>query len=147
MFGEGVLAFLGFWLSFIEVPGQFVNRQHAWLSWALFDDVDSFGAHISAFYERPVARPSVPVPPVPLVDRFFGRCVRRRVRRDSQLVIFVTEADLRRLAGRGLRSDEEAADAFARWRGGVSPSCRFGTPEVPSVAVDVEGVEVAWRSD
>ena len=147
MFGEGVLAFLGFWVSFIEVPGQFVNRQHSWLSWARSDDIESFGAHISALYERPAAGPSVPVPPVPLVDRFFGRCVRRRVRRDSQLVIFVTEADLRRLAGRGLRSDEEAADAFARWRGGVSPSRRFGTPEVPSVAVDVEGVEVAWRGD
>ena len=149
VFGEGVLAlFFGLRTSGLAVfhrsSGEFVDRRYAWVSWALSDDVESFGAHITAFYPRPVAEPS---PPVPLVARLFGRCVRRRVPPESQLVIFVTERDLRRMAGSGLRSDAEAAAAFARWHRSVPRTRRFGTMEIPSVAVDVEGVEVAARQD
>ena len=132
-------------MSFVEVLGQFEGRRHAWLSWALSDDENSFGAHITAHYFVP--RPAPPVPPAPLLARLFGRCVRRRVQADAQLVMFVTERDLRRMAGSGVRSDEEAAAAFARWYVNVPATRRYGSTEIPSVSVDVEGVEVAWRVD
>ena len=129
-------------LCFIDVPGQFADKRHAWLSWARSDDEDSFGAHITASYPRPVSVPSSPVASVPLLARIL-RCVRRRpVEPESQLVIFVTESDLRRLAGSGLSSDQEAALAFRRWYLAVPHTRRFGTLENPSVSVDVEGVEV-----
>ena len=84
-------------------------------------------------------------PPESRVSRLFGRCKRRRVRSQSQLMVFVTQEDLRRMAFPGLRTEEEAADAFSRWHGGVAPWRRGGTAEDPSVSVDIEGVELPER--
>ena len=148
MFGEGVLGFLFLGLGLVifnRSSGQFGDREYAWQSWARGE----LGAHISAWYPRrpAVAESSTPAPVPSTTSRLFGRCVRRRVSSDSQLVIFVNEADLRRLAGSGLRSDQEAANAFARWYSVVDRNRRYCTPEHPSVAVDIDGVEVAWRGD
>ena len=145
-----LLLCFGPWLCFIEVPGQFAEKPHAWLTWAESNDVDSFGAHITATYPRPVSVPSSPVAPVPLLARilrWLDCCSwpvepESPVQPESQLVIFVTESDLRRLAGSGLSSDQEAALAFRRWYLAVPHTRRFGTLENPSVSVDVEGVEV-----
>jgi hypothetical protein len=60
-------------------------------------------------------------------------------------VLFVTQEDMRHLAGSGLRSDEEAASCFSSWYWHVSPSRRMGTAARPSVIVDVDGVAVPER--
>jgi hypothetical protein len=148
VFGEGVLGFLLLGLGLVvfnRSSGQFGDRDYAWQPWARGE----LGAHISAWYARPpaVAEPSTPSPAPSTIRRLFGRCVRRRVDANSQLVIFVNQTDLRRLAGSGLRSDQEAANAFARWYNRVDRTRRYGTREHPSVAVDIEGVEVAWRDE
>lgn len=57
-------------------------------------------------------------------------------------MLFVTQEDMRHLAGRAIRSDEEAASCFERWYRHVSPRRRMGTAARPSVTVDVEGVAV-----
>ena len=150
VFGEGVLVCVP---ESYRISGEFADREWTWQSWAESDDVDRFEAHVTAYYPpRAVLEPSPRCRPafaalVPCIARLFGRCQRRRVRADSQLVIFVTERDLRHLAGSALRSDEEAAAAFAQWYGTVPSSRRMGSAEVPSIAVDVEGVEVLWRGD
>ena len=100
---------------------EFATRVHCWSARSELD------AHITAF--NPPAWDAVAdaeaSPPESRVSRLFGCCVRRRVRpisrSRSQLMIFVTKEDLLKMSFPGLRSEEEAADAFARWREGVAP--------------------------
>ena len=115
---------------------QFGDRTHVWAPWAESDDVGDFQAHFSAFYPRP--EPSIPDPPESWLSRVLGCCRRR----SNSLVLFVTADDFARMVGSGCRAREEADACFARWRANVRRPRRWGTPECPSVSVEVDGVEV-----
>ena len=71
---------------------------------------------------------------------FLSRFCRRRSR--CPLVLFVTADDFYRMAGSGVRSREESDACFARWRRAVGHRRRWGTAELPSVSVEVDGQEV-----
>lgn len=65
--------------------------------------------------------------------------------RSHQLVLFVTADDFYRMAGSVLRDRQQAQELFDEWHALVGPRRQWGSEEVPSVAVDVDGVDVPDR--
>lgn len=124
---------------------------HAFQAWAESDDCESFAAHITSFYARPVAElPSSSPSSVssPTESSCWCCCwsgLSRLWRRDTsssgkQLFLFVTKDSFAQLIGSGAASRAEAGEFFDRWRSNVPEDRRWGTASAPSVSVDVDGV-------
>ena len=88
-------------------------------------------------------RPSLPRRRPGLIARVLERLRCRR--RSHQLVLFVTADDFFRMAGSVLRDRQQAQELFEEWHALVGPRRQWGSEEVPSVAVDVDGVDVPDR--
>ena len=124
---------------------------HAFEAWAESDDCESFAAHITSFYSRPVLDLPSSMPASvssPTESSWWCCCwsgLSQLGRRDTsspgkQLFLFVTKDRFAELIGSGAASRAEAGEFFDRWRSNVPEDRRWGTASAPSVSVDVDGV-------
>ena len=124
---------------------------HAFEVPAESDDRESFAAHITSVYSRPVLDPpsSRPASGSFQTESSWWCCcwsgLSKLCRRDTaaaskQLFLFVTKDRFAELIGSAAASRAEAGEFFNRWRSNVPEDRRWGTASAPSVSVDVDGV-------
>ena len=135
------------------VSEYFVSRDaaYAFHRWALSDDIDSFGAHITCGPPRSVQEPVSTPAFVPSQVQSSSWCacwigLRRLLCRESgdkQLFLFVNKDQFAQLIGGGASSRAEADEFYDRWYFNVPENRRWGFDEVSSVSVAVDGVFLA----